>query len=252
MVRKLLILMFFVVGIMVLSISLWRVNVVSRTMAIDSSSSSDNQEVVAQDDSTKTFLPDYSFPYPGLLPDHPLYFIKMIRDRIQLWLTRDPVSRAKLLLEYADKRMAAALVLAEDGKSGLAVSTAMKASQYLERSALQVESLSDNSKVEELTRILAQALVKHKQVFRGIESRIPNEARGGLDDVRVLHEQVEDKVTDKLEAQEDEVLDKEEVEDVTKETDEKEGEKVGEGDDEETREQEESGEEVEETKNKEE
>jgi hypothetical protein len=38
---------------------------------------------------------DYDLPYPGLLPDHPLYFIKAGRDKITELITRDNIKKAK-------------------------------------------------------------------------------------------------------------------------------------------------------------
>ena len=69
---------------------------------------------------------EYYLPYPGILPDSPLYKIKAIRDRVQLVLTFDEVQKAERELLYADKRVGAAWALADGGKADLAVSTATK------------------------------------------------------------------------------------------------------------------------------
>ena len=41
---------------------------------------------------------NYAFPYPGVLPDSPLWLIKAARDRILLWLTFDKVGKAEKML----------------------------------------------------------------------------------------------------------------------------------------------------------
>ena len=54
----------------------------------------------------------YNLPYPGLLPDSPLYITKIARDRITDFLTRDNLKKAELYLLYSDKRASMSLVLA--------------------------------------------------------------------------------------------------------------------------------------------
>lgn len=58
----------------------------------------------------------YQLPYPGLLPDHPLYFIKDIRDQILDFATREPLKKAELYLHLSDKKVAMSLALARKGK----------------------------------------------------------------------------------------------------------------------------------------
>jgi hypothetical protein len=58
----------------------------------------------------------YDMPYPGLLPDSPLYFIKIVRDRATEFFTRDNIKKANLYLNYSDKRAVMSLKLAEKGK----------------------------------------------------------------------------------------------------------------------------------------
>jgi hypothetical protein len=78
---------------------------------------------------------EYYLPYPGILPDSPLYKIKALRDKIDLWFTFNPVEKATKELQYADKRINAAIFLMQGGKASLGVSTATKAEKYLESAA---------------------------------------------------------------------------------------------------------------------
>lgn len=61
----------------------------------------------------------YNLPYPGILPDHPLYFLKSIRDNVLIFITRDNERKSKLFLTISDKKMASALALAEKGRGNL-------------------------------------------------------------------------------------------------------------------------------------
>ena len=55
-------------------------------------------------------------PVVHILPDNPLYFLKTIKEKVQLLVTRNASSQADLLLEFSQKRLAEALKIAEKGK----------------------------------------------------------------------------------------------------------------------------------------
>ena len=59
---------------------------------------------------------EYLFPLPGILPDHPLYFPKQVRDGIMDRLIVDPLRKAEFLVLQADKRLNMGKVLVEQGK----------------------------------------------------------------------------------------------------------------------------------------
>ncbi len=63
----------------------------------------------------------YQLPYPGLLPGHPLYFLKVMRDNILLFTTRDNFKKAKLYLHLSDKNIATAVSLINEGKEQVAI-----------------------------------------------------------------------------------------------------------------------------------
>jgi hypothetical protein len=72
---------------------------------------------------TSTPSIEYQLPYPGLLPDHPLYIIKRFRDKILLLTARTPEKRVTLELLFADKHLSMGQILWERGNTSLAVST---------------------------------------------------------------------------------------------------------------------------------
>lgn len=116
---------------------------------------------------------DYYLPYPGILPDHPLYFLKMIRDRIWLFFTTDSLKKAEIFLLFADKRINAAQFLVNGNKASLGVSTALKAEKYLERSINQIESVKDNQeKAKVFKEKLALSGGKHEEILSEIQKVI--------------------------------------------------------------------------------
>jgi len=101
---------------------------------------------------------DYYLPYPGILPDHPLYWLKMVRDRVGLVLTTAETAKAEKLLLYADKRLGAAWALIDGNKVPLGVSTLTKAEKYLEQAAQLRDSFTDKDKLD-------KAIKKHLEVL---------------------------------------------------------------------------------------
>lgn len=64
---------------------------------------------------------EYYLPYPGMLPDNPLYFLKNIRDRIIEVLISDPVNKSEFYILQADKKLNMGAVLMSEGKTQDAV-----------------------------------------------------------------------------------------------------------------------------------
>jgi len=165
---------------------------------------------------------DYYLAYPGILPDQPLYMLKMVRDRVKLWLTRNPADKAGLMLLYADKRVGAALVLAQGGKSSLAVETAQKAEKYLQAAVGEAEKAGD----EELLVVMGKAALKHEQVVEGVYDSVSEGSRDGaaqaVDTVKlvvadlnskgVIEEKVEDAGEEMMPAPDEEMVAPEKME----------------------------------------
>lgn len=55
-------------------------------------------------------------PTVHILPDNPLYFLKTIKEKVQLLVARNASSQADLLLDFSQKRLAEAQKVAEKGK----------------------------------------------------------------------------------------------------------------------------------------
>lgn len=107
---------------------------------------------------------NYYLPYPGILPDHPLYWVKMIRDRVQLWFIFDKEQKAEKMLLYSDKRLGAAWALIEGQKQDLGVTTLTKGEKYLEEA---VRLASDQIFKEKLNK----AMMKHQEVLKLLENK---------------------------------------------------------------------------------
>lgn len=109
---------------------------------------------------------EYYLPYPGVLPDSPLYKLKALRDKVLLMVTFDEARKVEKELLYADKRIGAAQALADGGKIYLAVSTATKAEKYLQSAVNRVKKLSGSGRdVKSVMMILEKAVAKHREIL---------------------------------------------------------------------------------------
>jgi len=107
---------------------------------------------------------NYELPYPGLLPDSPLYFLRAIRDRIVGLLISDPLKKAEFDLLQADKRLNAGIYLFNKGKISLAFSTISKAENYfLQALDKTEEAKKQGENINDLKGKLKNAVKKHEQ-----------------------------------------------------------------------------------------
>ncbi|MEK7587591.1 MAG: hypothetical protein AAB457_02125 [Patescibacteria group bacterium] len=72
----------------------------------------------------------YQFPWPGILPDHPLYKLKVLRNKIIAKIIYSPVKRVEFDLLMADKTLYASKLLLDKGQGDLAKETALKGENY--------------------------------------------------------------------------------------------------------------------------
>lgn len=108
----------------------------------------------------------YELPYPGMLPDNPLYFFKTFRDAVVKFLISDPLKEAEFNVLTANKRAYAALLLAEKGKEELALETLSKSNNYLHEAVVSLskakaKKMDINSTLDKLQK----SVKKHEQVF---------------------------------------------------------------------------------------
>lgn len=141
----------------------------------------------------------YYLPYPGILPDNPLYKLKAARDIVSLWLTFNPTAKAQKELLYADKRIGAALALVEGGRSTLGASTASKAEKYLDQAgtwAIQDEKLGHDDK--SFLTTLQTAAAKHLEILNTLESRVSGDDSQALAKVVVDTQLLQEKLQQAL------------------------------------------------------
>jgi len=116
---------------------------------------------------------EYSLPYPGILPDNPLHFLKALRDRMILMLISDPVKEAEFNLLTSDKRIYAAQLLSDKGKGELSVSTLSKSNNYFHNAlSSATEAKKMGKDIDTVLNSMKKSIVKHQEVLSMIKKRL--------------------------------------------------------------------------------
>lgn len=141
---------------------------------------------------------EYQLTWPGILPGHVLYPVKMLRDKVLVLLTTNPLKKAELYLKLADKRLWSADLLAESGKAELAIETATKAEKYLEQAANQEKEAGEAGEETDLflTR-LNLASRKHEQVLARIRARIGDPSGAAVGELVGYPQRVQEQVRER-------------------------------------------------------
>ena len=126
---------------------------------------------------------EYTLPYPGLLADSPLYFLKILRDKFQEVFISSPSLKADFYLLQADKRLYEGKLLFDKGTSkySLSESTISKAENYFEKGISQLQ-IAKNQKLDVNSLIQKYRLssAKHEEVVRDMIGKSSGNVKSGL------------------------------------------------------------------------
>lgn len=134
----------------------------------------------------------YELPYPGILPDHPLYALKVTRDRVLEFFTRDNLKKVNLYLLFSDKRLKMAEYLAKKGKNDLAITTASKGEKYF----LKIPPLLKSSKQQgvspdpSLLERVRLSNKKHKQLLVTLLKELPQGEQQRVEEILQINQNV--------------------------------------------------------------
>ncbi|MFS8159467.1 MAG: DUF5667 domain-containing protein [Candidatus Roizmanbacteria bacterium] len=133
-----------------------------------------------------------SLPYPGILVDHPLYFIKETRDLAWLILTRDQDMKSDLLKHIADKKMSMALLLSDKGKWNLSVDVAQDSQEDLYKATHYAqEALKDETIVkEDLVDELKISCDLHQKALEDLQKTVPQGEKERIDVFLAKNEEI--------------------------------------------------------------
>ena len=107
---------------------------------------------------------EYALPYPGILPDHPLYFLKVWRDKALLFITKDTGKKIQLYVLIADKQLVMGRILLEKGKNDLAWKTFKQGELYLLTAASNLKKIDKLQTSNFIDKILLSTK-KHQEIL---------------------------------------------------------------------------------------
>lgn len=124
---------------------------------------------------------EYELPYPGILPNHPLYPLKLVRDRLLDFLIRDPVKRINFYLLMADKRLNMGVYLTDEKEYVLAEETVSKGEKYLVRAidALYETTEQGREIPSDMVLRISRSSRKHKLVITDVMMKSPENISTG-------------------------------------------------------------------------
>lgn len=117
---------------------------------------------------------EYQLPYPGLLPDNPLYFLKVFRDNLTAFFLSKPLDKANFDLLQSDKNTEASylLITQEVGKTELALKIFTQGQDFFEDAIKQTtDAKKQGYSSTEMSKKLATANLKHMQILQSLEQQ---------------------------------------------------------------------------------
>lgn len=117
---------------------------------------------------------EYALPYPGILPDHPLFFIKIIRDRILQFLIKNPVKKCEFQILLADKSLISGMMLLEKNKQDLAIKSYDKAVNSLTQAEHYLFEIpgSDKTQIVNVKDRFEKSLQKHQELLSEVQGKL--------------------------------------------------------------------------------
>jgi hypothetical protein len=121
---------------------------------------------------------NYDLPYPGLLPDSPLYFLKAIRDRVIQFLVSDPQKKAEFNLLSSDKRTNAGYYLIVKDKDDMGVLYISKGNNYMHTAIIDAKNAGEKGKT--VLDKIKPSIKKHEEVVEGVLDKVDKTNRTKL------------------------------------------------------------------------
>lgn len=119
---------------------------------------------------------EYQLPYPGILPDSPLYSLKVFRDRVVDFLITDPLKKSEFYILTSDKHLNGGVYLIKKGKVDLAELTISKGENYFEKAISEIkEAKKIGLNTTDIERKLSSSFKAHKKYVSEIKKKVSTE-----------------------------------------------------------------------------
>lgn len=113
---------------------------------------------------------EYTLPYPGMLPDNPLYNIKALRDRIIEFLISTPFKKAEFYLLSSDKRFNSGYYLIMKDKDDMGVLYISKSNNYMNMAIAEATKAKEPG--VKLLQTMKTSMKKHAQLIKDVAPKV--------------------------------------------------------------------------------
>lgn len=121
-------------------------------------------------------------PVPGMLPDHPLYFLKHSSESIGTLFTFGELADGERSLDLAEKRLSEVSALVAKGEPAIAERTVVRYQEQLERAQTRAEEAkAEGVDADQLLARASVATLNHQAVLADVYERVPEAARPGIE-----------------------------------------------------------------------
>ena len=111
---------------------------------------------------------EYMLPYPGILNDHPLYFLKKFRDQVLDFLIADPVKKAEFYILQSDKFLSMAMMHESQSKWDITVGTAKLSVENIDKAVNKIKQVKSGGVTPPAALVdkLFMSKAKHTEIFQ--------------------------------------------------------------------------------------
>lgn len=163
------------VGVLLFFVGLFTTLTIASAATLTSADPSTIQQSLGQ--ASAAAMPskvDYTLPYPGLLPDNPLYIFKVLRDNVVGFFISDSLKKAQFDLLMADVRVNAGEYLSQKGathdKDEKISEVVSKGENYFAEALENTKKAKNEGRdVSAFAGTLVSASAKHVEVIMQIE-----------------------------------------------------------------------------------
>jgi len=116
---------------------------------------------------------------PRLLPTSPFYFLKGVKESLELILANTPGKKVAKRIEIANRRLVELKAVVKK-KPELAEKLAGRYEQQLELLGQEVKQVAGNKR-EELAEHVSEVTLKHQSILLGVYKEVPEQGRKGIE-----------------------------------------------------------------------
>lgn len=119
---------------------------------------------------------------PKLLPDSPFYFLKKIKEKIELFLTQSPEEKSEKYTELATRRIAEVKIMINKNKFQLVEKLVKQHQEHLDKAEEEIKEAKEKGRdVERILGIVAQATSTHQKVLAEVYEKVPQQAKEAIE-----------------------------------------------------------------------